>query len=304
MEDRRLQWLDVAKGITILLMVLGHTSIPMVISNFIFAFHMPLFFFASGYCTNWEKDNYRVFLLKKLKSLGIPFVIYSIAVIIIAKYIGNQDIVWRGILVKGWEGYALWFVPVLFFSFVIAKSIMRLYVKWLRYAICVLLILSGVFLRYRHVYLPWTLATVPYASCLVLVGSSLRKFQVYFDKPRWWILGIGLLITIVISQHWRMDMAWNCITPVILLSLGAVAGTAMMFSFSSFLTKMPLIAKILQTIGKETFVVMAFSQILCLAINHFFSLNKLVEYGLMFSLLIVIVFIKNGINIIAKRKVL
>lgn len=101
-----------------------------------------------------------------------------------------------------------------------------------------------------------------------------------------------------------MDMAWNCITPVILLSLGAVAGTAMMFSFSSFLTKMPLIAKILQTIGKETFVVMAFSQILCLAINHFFSLNKLVEYGLMFSLLIVIVFIKNGINIIAKRKVL
>lgn len=89
---------------------------------------MPLFFFASGYCTNWEKDNYRVFLLKKLKSLGIPFVIYSIAVIIIAKYIGNQDIVWRGILVKGWEGYALWFVPVLFFSFVIAKSIMRLYV--------------------------------------------------------------------------------------------------------------------------------------------------------------------------------
>ena len=35
MAKTRNQWLDVAKGITIILMVLGHTSIPQVISNFI-----------------------------------------------------------------------------------------------------------------------------------------------------------------------------------------------------------------------------------------------------------------------------
>lgn len=75
-----------------------------------------------------------------------------------------------------------------------------------------------------------------------------------------------------------------------------MSGTVMMFTFSSYLTKIPWVAKILQTIGKETFIIMAFSQILCLAISHFFTLNKLVEYGLMFSLLFVIVLIKNGIN--------
>jgi len=297
MESKRIQWIDVAKGITIILMVLGHTSIPNCLSNFIFAFHMPLFFLVYGWCTNWAKDNYGAFVLKKLRTLGIPFLVYSVAVILIAWVAGYQEIEWRSVLTNGWKGYALWFVPVLFFSLVVAKSIMSFINKaWFRYAICVLLILGGAFLRYRHIYLPWTLATVPYATCLVLLGSSLRKFQEYIDKPRWWIFVVGLVLTIVISQNWRMDLAWNCITPVVLLTIGAVSGTVMMFTFSSYLTKIPWVAKILQTIGKETFVIMAFSQILCLAISHFFTLNKLVEYGLMFSLLFVIVLIKNGIN--------
>lgn len=305
MEAKRVQWLDVAKGITIILMVLGHTSIPERLSNFIFAFHMPLFFIASGLCTNWAKDNYGTFVLKKLRTLGIPFLVYSIAVVLIAWLADYREIEWRGVLVKGWEGYALWFVPVLFFSLVVAKFVMCFVNKeWLRYAICVLLILGGALLRYRHIYLPWTLATVPYATCLVLLGSSLRKFQEYIDKPRWWILIVTLLLTIVISQNWRMDLAWNCITPVVLLTIGAMAGTVMMFTFSSYWTKISWLSKILQAIGKETFIIMAFSQILCLAISHFFTLNKLVEYGLMFSLLLVIVLIKNGINKIAKQKIL
>ena len=47
-NHNRKQWLDIAKGIAIILMVIGHTSIPNIASNFIYAFHMPLFFIASG----------------------------------------------------------------------------------------------------------------------------------------------------------------------------------------------------------------------------------------------------------------
>lgn len=53
-ESPRLIWLDIAKATVIILMVLGHTSIPNSLSNFIWAFHMPLFFIASGWTTNWE----------------------------------------------------------------------------------------------------------------------------------------------------------------------------------------------------------------------------------------------------------
>lgn len=101
-----------------------------------------------------------------------------------------------------------------------------------------------------------------------------------------------------------MDLAWNCITPVVLLTLGALAGTVMMFTFSSYLTKIPWLSKILQAIGRETFIIMAFSQILCLAITHFLTLNKLVEYALMFSLLFMIVLVKNGINKLLGNRIL
>ena len=54
----RSNWLDIAKGITIMLMVMGHSSIPHSLAVFIWAFHMPLFFIAAGWTTNWEKRTF------------------------------------------------------------------------------------------------------------------------------------------------------------------------------------------------------------------------------------------------------
>ena len=48
-KKERIVWLDVAKGMAIILMVLGHSGLPSVINSFIFAFHMPFFFVASGF---------------------------------------------------------------------------------------------------------------------------------------------------------------------------------------------------------------------------------------------------------------
>lgn len=305
MTKDRVLWLDVAKGITILLMIIGHTSIPQFLSNFIFAFHMPLFFIASGWCTNLTKENYGCFVLKKLRTLGIPFFVYSIAVILIAKTFNYQEIGWKSVLANGWEGYALWFVPVLFFSLMMAKFIMS-YINqtWLHYAICLLLILGGAFLRYQHIYLPWTLATVPYATCLVLMGKSLGKCKEYIDNPRLWIFGIGFILTSIISYKWRMDMAWNCITPVVLLTIGAVSGTIMMFTLSSYLTKIPWLSTIFMAIGKETFIIMAFSQVLGEFVLHFYPCNKVLEYVIMITFLLLFMLIKNGFNKLIGYKLL
>jgi len=57
MNTKRLDWIDIAKGIGIILVVLGHTLVPQVRETgfagflwiFIYNFHMPLFFFLSGY---------------------------------------------------------------------------------------------------------------------------------------------------------------------------------------------------------------------------------------------------------------
>ena len=104
MEAKRLQWLDVAKGITIILMILGHTSIPWRLSNFIFAFHMPLFFIASGWCTSWSKYKMGVFILRKSRTLLIPFVVYSAVVISMAYLTEYKDITLGGYFLKDGRG--------------------------------------------------------------------------------------------------------------------------------------------------------------------------------------------------------
>lgn len=44
MEKERLSWLDVLKGIGIILVVMGHIYSNSIIFNWLYSFHMPLFF--------------------------------------------------------------------------------------------------------------------------------------------------------------------------------------------------------------------------------------------------------------------
>ena len=75
----RLIWIDWAKALAITFVVFGH--IPMekgnFIQNYIVAFHMPLFFFISGYLTKKEYFN-KTTLKKYWRTLIIPYLAYNI----------------------------------------------------------------------------------------------------------------------------------------------------------------------------------------------------------------------------------
>ncbi|WP_442945177.1 acyltransferase family protein [Nostoc sp.] len=45
--SQRIEWIDCWKGLAIITVVVGHIIAP--VSKYIFWFHMPLFFFLSGY---------------------------------------------------------------------------------------------------------------------------------------------------------------------------------------------------------------------------------------------------------------
>lgn len=231
MTSPRLQWLDVTKSLAIILMVLGHTSIPNVISNFIFAFHMPVFFLASGWCTHWEKYTYKDFFIRRCRTLLLPFAIYSLFVIGVSYLVGEALFSWE----KGWQGYALWFVPVLFVASLVAKLIMDIKHVLRKVSAMALFLCVGVTLSYFRVNLPWTLSTVPYATFLILLGTYFNGFETFISKPRWYILLGGFLIVALVSHFWRLDIAWNHITPVIILTIGALAGSAMLATASSYI---------------------------------------------------------------------
>lgn len=83
MATKRLPYLDNIKGLLIILVVIGHAiqyCLPTYEMNiafrFIYSFHMPLFFFVSGYLANrgrWDSNVIR----RRAIQLLIPFAAWA-----------------------------------------------------------------------------------------------------------------------------------------------------------------------------------------------------------------------------------
>lgn len=296
--------IDIAKGIGIILMVMGHSSIPLSVSNFIWAFHMPLFFFLSGWTQNWERDSFIQFVKKKLISLACPFIIYSFIVLLIENYMGILD--FNRWLSKGWEGYALWFIPVLFFALLCSKVVISYKMPL---ASAIILIFFGGGIKYLGLSLPWTLCTIPYATGVMLLGTFLKGYSKEIEKKRLWILVVGFLMTLLISHCWKLDLAWNDIIPVIPLTLGAVAGILMTVSISSIILSQNSfichkVSLLLSTVGENTFVVVAFSQITIMFLIQETELCGIFRYLILLLVLVIISIGKNKINRLLEIRIL
>lgn len=78
MGTKRLDWIDIAKGIAIILVIVGHTvPNPSPLRHAIFSFHMPVFFILAGY--TFRPKPWRVLLSGSVSRLLVPYVILALA---------------------------------------------------------------------------------------------------------------------------------------------------------------------------------------------------------------------------------
>ena len=76
--------ISICKGIAIILMVVGHAEAPGVLTNFIYVFHMPLFFITAGYFFSRKYlDDPWMFCAKRVKGLYVPFVKWSLVFLLL-----------------------------------------------------------------------------------------------------------------------------------------------------------------------------------------------------------------------------
>ena len=76
--------ISIAKAFAIMLMVLGHSGFYTVGNNIIYMFHMPLFFFFSGFCFKSASLNFfKSFALKRVKGLYVPYVVASLLFLVL-----------------------------------------------------------------------------------------------------------------------------------------------------------------------------------------------------------------------------
>ncbi len=135
MKRQRLFYLDMAKGIGIFLVVLGHLqgdyffSLSPVFAPFcawIFSFHMPLFFVISGMLIRYREDenrDWRALLSGRFRSLMVPYLWFSLIYLLIVVFALIKGTVsadtlfeqiWYILSLYGMN--VLWFLPALFFG--------------------------------------------------------------------------------------------------------------------------------------------------------------------------------------------
>lgn len=116
---KRQNWIDVLKGIGIILVVFGHVYSKNPVSIWIYSFHMPLFFALSGfifaaYSYN-KKVSFKDYFIKKLKSLIVPFILFRMILVLywlaVERHFRELDL------------GPIWFLPVLFAAEIITYFI-------------------------------------------------------------------------------------------------------------------------------------------------------------------------------------
>lgn len=70
-------WIDILKGVAIILVVVGHNA-TQNITDFIFCFHMPLFFLLSGF--TFSPKPIKQYIHKSTKRLLVPYIFFFVVI--------------------------------------------------------------------------------------------------------------------------------------------------------------------------------------------------------------------------------
>lgn len=139
MERNRINYIDYAKGLAILCVLLGHMEISPILKHSIYSFHMPLFFILSGYFLKKEELN-KSAMVKNFKALMIPYFVVG-GGMCLWQFFSNYDAFIKletsslaslfmvGSKVKGEEiirfVVAIWFLWVLFLSKIYTQYMLK-----------------------------------------------------------------------------------------------------------------------------------------------------------------------------------
>lgn len=279
LSRNRIEWADIAKGIGIILVVMGHSGLPKMLQWPIFSFHMPLFFFISGFLFNaQEKYSFHVFLKKRFKSLIVPYVSFSVITILImwsmSPTVTNFYSLCVEAFVRGWQGFALWFLPVLFASeialFLFSTRIERNVLSLTVFAIAAYIF--ALLLNTWAIQLPFKLDVVFIALSFLCVGNIARvKVRNLISLNKSFLLPLCLCCVILICflNFRQVDLANNELGNVFIMPIAAIAGifTVILFSSAIANSNYKSIKAIFSFFGVNTLIILAVHQPIMEVIN-------------------------------------
>ena len=295
MTNRNLQ-IDIARGIGIILVVLGHAAFPY--THFIYLFHLAIFFIMAGY---FFKDEYvkdgkslKKFIINKIKRLYLPFIIgNSICVLLnnffidinlytslTHKYLSIKDIainILKILLFKGTSEMlgATWFLQILFLINIF-YAIIEYFIKnnknknVIQFAISIIIFLVGYYLSVKNINIK--IIPLQVFTCYILFdfGRKFKNIKInYNNQIRIVILILSFILLIVFNQFGTIEISLNQYTNPLYFICVSIIGWIFIYESSYYIGKIKFIKNFIQYIGKNTMPILILHLVIFKFVNFF-----------------------------------
>lgn len=316
--------LDIIRGGCILLVILGHIpGIPFELKKYIYSFHIPLFFFVSGYLFNFNKYSrfsYKEFINYKLKKYIIPYfrmgliclVLFGIIFPLFFEGFSKQYIIQSikyilGLLYsRGGPGYMawsspLWFLTALFVAEVIFFIILKFNFKYPLIAFGTLAMLSYAYSITIKVPLPWNVDVAMFAVLFMYLGFVTHRYSLiqYINLLVFLILIIVFILSVFYNS--KIDMNLRSYGNPFLTIISGTIGTIICLRVARFLKE----CKVLEFYGKNTLFIMGYTyavfNVILILGNHFCAFkNVVVSFLIQVMILTVLIWINKRFTLFQK----
>jgi len=197
-EAKRVQYIDIARGIAILCIILGHQGISDV-NRVVFTFHVPIFYYITGYFLN-DKLGIKDFIKSKVRTLLVPYVLTCVLTIVLAALLawyqdGNvlstiQEWIYASLYGAG-DTYhepfyikkigALWFLWAMFWGSIFVRISLKM--KPMVRMICILGLFGIGYWTARHMFwFPLSIQAGCCATLFIYIGYLARQTKPVFQK--------------------------------------------------------------------------------------------------------------------------
>jgi polysaccharide biosynthesis protein PslL len=307
--NTRLQHIEIAKGIGILLVVLGHNSIFEINHNdkfysVIYSFHVPLFFFLSGLFLNPD-GKFTKLVLSKLDSLLKPY--FTIFLIMTINFLSLKHysiisyltgITYSSINTIPRPWIPLWFLThlwaVTIFSWLFIKVTKLNSIKII-FQIFLLLILLVIGFLSRHVFLQipiningskFVLSGLPFSIDIVFISGfffllgflTKQKVMDFKIQAKYFLLSFVLFCFLHYYYNYTINLWARRYDDLIISTMEALTGIYIILCVSTFISKYKVITNILSYIGSGSLFILIFHSFFQIKVSNFFTTHHNVNY--------------------------
>ncbi|GAA0305801.1 fucose 4-O-acetylase-like acetyltransferase [Gracilibacillus halotolerans] len=287
-HDKRIQWIDIAKGISIILVVLGHSG-EFIGNHFLAWFRMPLFFFLSGLLFKpIDRSIFIKWAANKTTRMLIPYFSFGILILIIFGYPDYYNLstkitnlMYGGIKLTGEYG-VFWFITCLLltqimFGFLSAYSVRtQIIVISVSYVLAHFISATSL----KEVAIPWNADVVLLTLTYYSLGYYLKQW-ILNNVNNLKLLFIFIIIVFIFVYldfdsviSYKLDLKYKEYHNILLDFIIPISFFLPICAISYQLTKYRL-SKVLSWLGKNTITIMYLHIPVNLLVKEAFS----VDYG-------------------------